>query len=115
MRIISQNEIYDLPYDKCFVCLNKNNVMASPIGEPESDYTMAIYSKPEKAEKAMKLMHETYSGMPVIFQNIGVEEDYLSKFKEDFKGCILTKIPNEPSKVEYINKTVFQFPKEEYL
>ena len=63
----------------------------------------------------MKLMHKAYSGMPVIFQNINVEEECLPKFKVDLNSCIFTTIPNEPSKVEYINQMIFQFPKEEDL
>lgn len=89
MRIISQNGIYDLPYDKCLIWADENEIMACPIGEPY--FTMAIYSTQEKIEKAMQLLHEAYSGM---------------------ENSVLTKTPNEPSKVEHINNAVFRFPKE---
>lgn len=115
MRIVSQDGIYDLPYDKCFVWLNKNNVMASPIGEPDSDYILASYSTPEKAEKAMKFFHDVYSGRPIIFQNVEIPEIDDDRLKGIFDCSIIASIPNEPSKIEYINKTVFKFPRDEDL
>lgn len=101
MRIISQNRIYDLPYDKCFVWLNKNNVMASPIGEPDSDYAMAIYSTPQKAEKAMQLLHEAYI-VNENFKKIGAE------LQLQMLGSV-----EEETRLRYGG--VFQFPKEEEL
>lgn len=98
MRIISQNMIYDLPYDKCFVWLNKNNAMASPIGEPDSDYTMAIYSTPEKAEKAMKLLHEAY----IVNENF-------KKMDAELQLQMLGNVEKE-TRLKYGG--IFQFPKE---
>lgn len=115
MRIISQNMIYDLPYDKCFIWLKKNDVMASPIGEPDSDYILANYSTPEKAEKTMQFLHKAYSGMPIIFQNVEIPEIDDDRLKGILDCSAIVSIPNEPSKIEYINNAVFQFPKEEDL
>lgn len=115
MRIISQNGKYDLPYENCCVWINDNEIIFSPIGDPESAYTMAKYSNPEKAEKAMQLLHEAYSGMPIIFQNVEIPENDYDKLKGIFDCSVIANIPNEPSKIEYINNKVFQFPKEEDL
>lgn len=61
MRIISQDGSFDLPYDKCIVWVhNKAEINVSPIGEPDSNYTFGVYSTPEKAEKAMRLLHESF-------------------------------------------------------
>lgn len=101
MRIISQNGIYDLPYDKCFVWLNKNNIMASPIGEPDSDYTMAIYSTPQKAERVMQLLHQAY----IVHEN----------FKEMDAKIQFETLKKVDEKKQLTYGGIFQFPKEEDL
>lgn len=61
MRIISQNGIFDLPYESSIVWIhNKTEIEAYPLGEPDSNYTFAYYSTQEKAEKAMRLLHESF-------------------------------------------------------
>lgn len=115
MRIVSQNGLISVPFEMTAIHVTGTFVKMNMVGDTGKGTVIAEYNTSEKAEKAMKLMHEAYSGMPVIFQNIKVEEDYLPKFKEDFKNFILVKIPNEPSKAEYINQVIFRFPKEEDL
>lgn len=115
MRIISQDGIYDLPYDKCTIWIERNEIIVIPIGEPNSSYPMAIYSTQEKAEKAMQLLHKAYSGMPIIFQNVEIPENDYDKLKGILDCSVIASIPNEPSKIEYINNTIFQLPKEEDL
>ncbi len=115
MRIISQNGKYNLPYENCCVWIDDNEIIFSPIGDPESAYTMAKYSNPEKSEKAMQLLHEAYSGMPIIFQNIEILDEEIPKIESMLKNVVCVKIPNEHSKVECINNVIFRFPKEEDL
>lgn len=116
MRIISQDGIYDLPYDKCTIWVERNEIIVIPIGEPDSSYPMAIYSTQEKAEKAMQLLHEAYSGMPIILQNVKtIEQGKIREMGNILKDFVCVNVPNEPSKFQCINKTVFRFPKEENL
>lgn len=111
MRIISQDGKFDLPYESCVIWIdNKAGINVSPIGEPDSNYTFGVYSTPKKAEKAMKLLHEAYSDMPIILQNVEIP-----KIESMLKNVICVKIPDEPSKVEYINNVIFRFPTEEEL
>ena len=62
MRVISQNGIFDFPYEKCCIWLDENSkcVKLSPIGEPDSNYVFGLYSTEEKAEKAMEMLREKY-------------------------------------------------------
>lgn len=116
MRIISQDGKFDLPYESCVIWIdNKAGINVSPIGEPDSNYTFGVYSTPKKAEKAMRLLHEAYSGMPIIFQNVEIPRIETDKLKGILDCSIIASIPNEPSKIEYISNAVFQFPKEEEL
>lgn len=109
MRIVSQDDMYDLPYDKCVIWISDRKVIkVSPIGEPEPNYTFAKYSTQEKAERAIQLLREAYSGMPIIC-NISESEYEEKKFKEILKipSIISVSIPNEISKVEYVNRMIF--------
>lgn len=101
MRVISSDGKYDLPYEKCCVWTNKfNNVMASPSGEPGSEFTMATYSTPEKAEKAMQLLHEAY----IVHEN----------FKK-LDAEIQIEVLKKSAKRQLMYGGIFRFPKEEVL
>lgn len=102
MRVISSDGKYDLPYEKCCVWTNKfNNVMASPSGEPGSEFTMATYSTPEKAEKTMQILHEAY----IVNENFKKMD---AKLQLQMLGCA-----NAETRLKYGG--IFQFPKEEDL
>lgn len=101
MRIVSQNGAIDLPYDGCLVWLNKEKVVVSPIGNSDSNYTVAIYSAPEKAEKAMQLLHEAY----IVHENFKKMD---AEVQLKILGCI-----EKETKLMYGG--IFQFPKEEEL
>lgn len=115
MRIISQFGQDDLEYERCYVWRSENEIYCNTNDKPDKDIILAYYSDPEKAEKAMKFLHEAYSGMQIIFQNVEIPEIDADKFKNILDCSIIASIPNEQPKVEYINKAVFQFPKEEDL
>ena len=61
MRIISQDNVKDFPYEMCTIWVIENKIFASPIGEPDTEAVMAEYSTQEKAEKAMQKLHNKYS------------------------------------------------------
>lgn len=115
MRIVSQNGLISVPFEMTAIHVIETFVTMNMIGDTGKGTIIAEYNTPEKAEKAMKLMHETYRGMPIIFQNIAIEECQIYKIENILKDVVCVNIPNEPSKIEYINKTIFQFPKEEEL
>ena len=120
MRVISQNGAIDVPYENFVFSITKDNCIVATrdsIGRPSeiSSGIMAKYSIQEKAEKAMHILHEAYSGMPIILQNVEIPKVDDDRLKGILDCLVLAKIPNEPSKIEYINKVVFQFPKEEDL
>jgi len=101
MRIVSQNGAIDLPYDGCLVWLNKEKVVVSPIGNSDSNYTVAIYYAPEKAEKAMKLLREAY----IVREN----------FKEMEPELQLRMLEAVEKGTRLMYGGIFQFPREEDL
>ena len=61
MRIVSQDGTYDFPYEGCTLWVGKDSIVATPIGEPETEAVMAIYSSEEKLKKVMTKLHNQYS------------------------------------------------------
>lgn len=62
MRIISQNGEHDVPYNQCvfWIDKSKNIIYATPIGEIDTLLPMAIYSRYDKIEKAVRKLHNQY-------------------------------------------------------
>lgn len=115
MRIISQNGLISVPFDTTAIRVTGTFIRMNMVGDTGKGTVIAEYSAPEKAEKAMQLLHKAYSGMPIIFQNVEIPEIDDDRLKGIFDCSIIASIPNEPSKIEYINKTVFKFPRDEDL
>ena len=112
MRIISQDSKKDFPYEMCTIWTFENKIFASPIGEPNTEAVMAEYSTPEKSEKAMQLLHEAYTGAPLIIKNIEVPEDFVEQLK-DLRSEIITVHDREDNvRIEQMN-IVFRFPSED--
>lgn len=115
MRIISQNGLISVPFEMAAIRATGTFVRMNMIGDTGKGTVMAEYNTPEKAEKAMQLLHEVYSGMPIIFQNIEILDEEIPKIESMLKNVVCVKIPDEPSRVEYNNNVIFRFPKEEDL
>lgn len=122
MRVISQDRTIDVPYDYFSLSVASGKYedvevayiychnLSSPNGTK-----LAEYSTKEKALKAMEMLRETYTGMPIVMQNIDVSEDMAKEF-EILKKCgVIVRAENQPSKVDFINNVIFQFPQDEYV
>ena len=117
MRVISQNGRLDFPYERSIVFLSPKDatiVQILAIGDDEAG-TLAKYSTEEKAKKAMEMLREAYTGMPIVMQNIDISEDVAKEFERLKKCGIMVRAENQPSKIECISNAVFQFPAEEEL
>lgn len=122
MRVISQDGTIDVPYEISSLsmavgkyedvehadiyCRNSSTAMGTK---------MAEYSSKEKAKKAMEMLREAYTGMPIAMQNIDISEDVAKEFERLKKCGIMVRTENQPSKIECISNAVFQFPAEEEL
>ncbi len=122
MRVISQDGAIDMPYEISSFSMSvgkykdvenaviycRNN--CTPIGTK-----IAEYNSGEKAKKAMEMLRDAYIGMPIAMQNVDISEDVAKEFERLKKCGVLVRADNQPSKVEYINNVIFQFPAEEEL
>lgn len=123
MRIISQDGIIDVPYEisslsmavgkhedveyAAIYCHNSSTAMGTK---------MAEYGSKEKAKKAMEMLRKAYVSMPILFQNVEITEDVVKQFEKlKNSGIIVQTMNNEPSKVEYVNNCIFQFPKDDEI
>lgn len=112
MRIISQSGRFDIPYEVAVVYVEYESVIAK-VGDER--YTMGNYSTEEKAVKAMEMLIDTYTGMPIVMQNVDVSEDMAKEFERLKKCGVMIRADNQPSKVDFINNAFFQFPQDDEI
>ena len=122
MRVISQTGKTDVPYeDFVFSILNSGGgnygiVAVKNVAEPPEVFMnslIATYSTKEKAIKAMEMLREAYVGMPIVMQNVDISEDIVEDFERLKKCGIMVRAENQPSKAEFVNNAVFQFPQDD--
>ena len=112
MRIISQSGRIDIPYEVAVVYVEYESVIAK-VGDER--YAMGNYSTEEKAIKAMEMLRDTYTGMSIVMQNVDVSEDMAKEFERLKKCGIMVQVENQPSKVDFTNNAIFQFPQDEEI
>nr|DAF80465.1 MAG TPA: hypothetical protein [Bacteriophage sp.] len=61
----------------------------------------------------MGMLREAYVGMPIVMQNVDISDDVAKEFEKLKKCCVMVRTENQPSKVEYANNAVFQFPQDD--
>lgn len=124
MRVISQDGKIDVPYENfVFSILNSSGgnygiVAVKNVAEPPEVFLnslIATYSTEAKAIKAMEMLRKAYIGMPIVIQNIDVSEDVAKEFERLKKCGVMVRAENQPSKVDFINNAVFQFPQDDEI
>ena len=112
MRIISQSGRIDIPYEVAVVYVEYESIIAK-VGDER--YAIGNYSTEEKAVNAMKMLIDTYTCMPIVMQNVDVSEDMAKEFERLNKCGVIVQAENQPSKVEFVNNAVFQFPQDDEI
>lgn len=123
MRVISQNGTIDVPYENfVFSILNNGGgygiVAVKNVAEPPEVFLnslIATYSTEAKAIKAMEMLRKAYIGMPIVMQNVAISEDLAKEFERLKKCGVMVRAENQPSKVDFINNAVFQFPQDDEI
>ena len=112
MRVISQSGNYDFPYEHIVVRHEMEYVMAV---HKEKEYVLGKYSSDDKAIKAMEMLREAYTSMPIVMQNVDISEDVVKEFERLKKFGVIVQAENQPSKVDFINNAIFQFPQDDEI
>lgn len=122
MRVISQDGSIDFPYENSCIFIfplitpKLFTIRIQMAGDTDTITQIATYFTEEKALKAMEMLRKTYLCMPIIFQNVEITEDVVKQFEKlKNSGIIVQTMNNEPSKVEYVNNCIFQFPKDDEI
>lgn len=121
MRVISQDGTKDFPYDSSSAsvyagCINgRIYVRMQLCGGYDDSVDVADYSTKEKALKAMEMLRKTYISMPIVMQNVDVSEDLAKEFERLKKCCVLVNAEKQPSKVDFVNNAIFQFPQDDEI
>lgn len=113
MRIIDQNGC-DYPYESIAISYGDGIIYARPISNMDKRYFLAKYSTQEKAEKAMQLLHEAYTGAPFIMKNVEVPVGFAEQLKNMRSGFISVVDHGDKVRIETMN-IVFQFPAEDEI
>lgn len=115
MRILSQDGRIDLPYENFSLSITQDNCIVTArdvVARPKEMLigVVAKYSTEAKARKAMEMLHEAYTGIPLILQNVDISDDVREMFEKWKKQGICVVSENQPSKIEYVGNILFQFP-----
>lgn len=116
MRVISQSGT-DYPYDQ--ICIQiQNNQIKCKLCNSESIDLLANYSSPEKAQKAMEMLHREYVGvMPsLIISDCGFSQGEIENFKNSMVGGQIMVPSQGEGRVEYhMLPRIFRFPSDEEI
>lgn len=113
MRIIDQNGC-DYPYESIAISSGDGIIYARPISNMDKRYLLARYSTQEKAEKAMQMLREAYTGAPFIMKNVEVPVGFAEQLKNMRSGFIAVVDHGDNVKIEPMN-IVFRFPTEDEI
>lgn len=119
VRIINQDGMMDISYESACVYRNANYpkvIRVQAIGDDEC-MTFAVYSTPEKAEKAMEMLRKAYTGSVAIFQNVEPTNEVVKALKRQDTEIVYAELDNQPSEIKLENHQnyYFKFPKDEEL
>ena len=112
MRVISKSGEYDIPYELSVFWRDETVIWAIIPGFGK--IIMAQYSSQEKAEKAMQMLHEAYTGAPFIMKNVEVPVDFAEQLKNMRSGFITVVDHGDNVRIEPMN-IVFRFPQEDEI
>ena len=113
MRVISQDGC-DYPYESIVISYGDGIIYARPISNMDKRYFIAQHSTQDKAEKAMQMLHEAYTGAPFVMKNVEVPVGFAEQLKNMRSGFITVVDHGDNVRIEPIN-IVFQFPAEDEL
>ena len=113
MRLVSQDETYDFPYEHVVVYRNETSVVCGIMPDIREKVLLGKYNSKAKAIKVMEMLRSAYVGLPILFQNVDMNESVVDKLKEWKRDGIVLIHDNAEAKIEQVNNAIFQFPQDE--
>lgn len=101
MRIISQDGVYDTPYETTQLWVQTDSYLIRGNMPADEAITLAIYSSEEKALKAMKMLREQHEKVAFLKTIINTKEgaSFVSHLSE--------------TEFDEMTRNYFQFPKDD--
>lgn len=115
--VISQNGAIDVPYEMTAFHLAGGMIHMNMVGDTGKGTLMAQYEMPEKAEKAMKMLHKEYTGiMPslVIDMNAKFDKESMKALINSTAG-VAVKPANDGDIDVHMLPRIFQFPTDDEI
>ncbi len=113
MRIISQNRDISVEFDNVILKIcNGSLICAYPYANQPEMVVIGKYESQERAAEVFEDLHNAYSRMPVLFQNIDLSDDVRELMKKCEVRGVITRCPDVPPKVEFVDNLVYRMPKE---
>ena len=109
MRVISQSRNFSFDFDRT-VFWRQSDVIYAKIGG--ESIAIGKYQSDERAAEVFEDMHRAYFGLPILFQNVEITDDFRQKLIECGTNSIVAKLPDESQKVEQIGNAVYYMPEE---
>lgn len=121
MRIISQERTVDVSYENgslSMSCGKYEDAERARIYYYSSSCPrgalLAEYTSKAKAIKAMEKLRDAYVGK-LVCQNVDLSDDKVVEIMKKWNMGAITVANSDVTRVDYINNTVFQFPKDEEI
>ena len=106
MRIISQRRDLSVDFESTPIYVNYNHILAI-IGDKER--VIGEYSTQERAMEVLQTIHETYSGLPVIFKNIEPDKSVNDLLREAKLNAVYT-INADNADIFKLDNAIFKMP-----
>ena len=114
MRLASQDGMIDVPYDISALSIGGMGESATIYVRSklldEKPCVFATYSTKSKALKVMEMLRNAYVGLPILFQNVDMNESVVDKLNEWKRDGIVLLHDNADPKIEQVNNAIFKFP-----
>lgn len=117
MRLISQDGMIDVPYEISALSIGRMGESVTIYVRSklldEKPCVFATYSNTDKSLKVMEMLRKSYIGLPILFQNVDIDESVVEKLNEWKRDGIVLLHDNAETKIEQVNNAIFVFPKDE--
>lgn len=116
MRVISQNGKYDVPFERCaFTC--EGTMIHALFGCVSVQWLFAQYESSEKAQKAMEMMHDEFTGIisSLIIDHEGMlDMESIEVLRKSKVGAVIST--RNHGDVEYhMLPRIFKFPADDEI
>lgn len=117
MRVISQNGLIDVPHGITCFRSHSGTIYMNMAGDTGKGTVMAEYSSPEKAQKAMEMMHKEYTGImpsPIIDHEGVIDMESMEELRKSKVGAFIHTCNHGDVECHMLPR-IFKFPADDEI